>query len=226
MKKQTILECLGLTFSYSGASPIFDHLDMSVESGSFTHVQGPSGSGKSTLLRLLNRLEEPGSGTIHFKGHPVEDYSPPVLRRSIAYIQQTPTLVPGTVRDNLLLPFSFKTNRNLSTPGDDALRSLMEEFLLGEVDLYAQAMNLSGGQRQRLCLLRSMLLSPEVMLLDEPVSALDPESRRAVERTVVKLNRERGLTVILVSHQELTLAGLTPVVYSIQSCSIRERKDP
>jgi putative ABC transport system ATP-binding protein len=211
----TLLECENLSFAYEGREMLLQDVSFTVQPGAFVHLQGPSGSGKSTLLRLLNRLEEPTSGEIRFKGKPLELYPPPELRRAVAYIQQAPTLIDGDVRKNLLLPFSFKVNRHLRVPGDDELESLLGEFLLSGVRLTDPAQTLSGGQRQRLCILRSILLSPEVLLLDEPVSSLDPESREAVERTVEHLSLDRGLAVVLVSHQGFSADRARPEVLTL-----------
>jgi putative ABC transport system ATP-binding protein len=214
---ETLLECDNLSFAYEGREMLLQNVSFTIQPGDFIHLHGPSGSGKSTLLRLLNRLEEPTSGEIRFRGKPLESYPPPELRRAIGYIQQTPTLVEGDVRKNLLLPFSFKVNRHLVVPGSDELESMLGEFLLTGVRLSDPAQTLSGGQRQRLCILRSILLSPELLLLDEPVSALDADSREAVERTVEHLNLERGLALVLVSHQGFSTQRARPEVFTLSN---------
>ena len=192
-----------LTFAYPDAkTPLFRDAGLDVAEGELLVLRGPSGAGKSTFLRLLCRLEEPDSGDILLRGKSLRDLPPPRLRREISYIQQTPTLIPGTVRDNLLLPFSFKANAGLMPPDDRQLTAWLDEFLLQGVDLTAEATRVSVGQAQRLCLIRSMLLSPAVLLLDEPTSALDPASARAVIRTVEHLSRERRLTMLMVTHTE------------------------
>ncbi|MBF0552156.1 MAG: ATP-binding cassette domain-containing protein, partial [Deltaproteobacteria bacterium] len=119
------------------------------------------------------------------------------------YIQQTPVVGSGSVRDNLLLPFSFKINADLLRPADERLRSLLDEFHLSDIGLDDLASGMSVGQKQRLCLIRSMLLSPKVMLMDEPYSALDPASANIVWDMSRRLNRENGITILMVTHSQL-----------------------
>lgn len=188
-----------LTFGYPGKPPVFDAACCTLAPGSFTTVTGPSGAGKSTFLRLLCRLEEPQAGTISFEGTPISDLSPDELRRQVVYIQQTPTTIKGTVRENLLLPFTFAANTQLTRPADDALRSQLDEFLLNEITLDQAASGLSVGQRQRLCLIRALLLGPKAMLFDEPTSALDPTSAEIVVQAALDLQK-RGGTVVYVAH--------------------------
>lgn len=190
-----------LHFGRSSAAPIFRDLSLEIASGSFVLVRGPSGAGKSTLLRLLCRLEEPTSGVVLFDGRPITDLSPELLRRQIPYTQQQPVLLPGSVRENLLLPFTFKANRDLPRPDDATLEAHIRSFHLRGMSLEQQALALSVGQRQRLCLIRAMLLSPRALLLDEPTAALDPESATAVHEDLVRLHSQ-GLTVVIVSHGE------------------------
>ncbi len=188
-------------FGRSGAAQVFRDLSLDIASGLFVLVRGPSGAGKSTLLRLLCRLEDPTSGEVLFDGRPVTELSPELLRRQVPYTQQQPVLLPGSVRENLLLPFSIKANRDLPRPDDAALEAHIRSFHLRGVSLEQQALALSVGQRQRLCLIRAMLLSPRALLLDEPTAALDPESAAAVHGDLERLHSQ-GLTMIMVSHGE------------------------
>ena len=125
-----------------------------------------------------------------------------MLRSRICYLQQTPVVLDASVRDNLLLPYTFTLRSAMPRPGDGVLRSRLDELLLGDVDLEHNALDLSVGQKQRLCLARALLTRPEVLLLDEPVSALDPGSRSMVEQITELCNREQGLTIVLVSHHD------------------------
>jgi putative ABC transport system ATP-binding protein len=203
MKKDTpIIEFSKVTFSFSGTRVLFDNLSLKLDAGNFYLIRGPSGSGKSTFLRLINRLEEVSQGTVLFNGKPLASYRPPVLRRSILYIQQTPTAFDGTVRQNLLLAFTFKNNRDQIPPDDTSLKAQLDNFLLTDLSLETNAQTLSVGQLQRLCLIRGLLLDPKVVLLDEPASALDEKSSRIVEETAERLCAKSGLTVLMVSHRK------------------------
>lgn len=195
---------------------ILDDADLAVPRGAFVLLTGPSGAGKSTLLRLFCRLEEPQAGQVLLDGQPVAELRPAVLRRRVSYLQQTPTVVAGSVRDNLLLPFSFKAAAGEPRPDDAALRTLLESLAMGDVPLGQEAATLSVGQRQRLCLARALLTRPEALLLDEPVSALDQESARAVLDAAESFCLERGGTVILVSHADFVPARVAPAHYRLE----------
>lgn len=199
------------SFRYPNGPDILANASWAFDKGGYHLVRGPSGSGKSTLLRLLCRLEEVTSGTIRYKNTDIADMAPAELRRTIAYVQQTPTLLPGTVRDNLLLPFSFRANKWLAPPSDDDLVDRLESFLLNGVTPDSEANTLSVGQSQRICLIRSLLLDPEVILLDEPTASLDPESAGVVQDKARELS-DQGVTVIMISHSETAPPGITDIV--------------
>lgn len=198
-------------FAYPGRDALFEDASLTIADGSFVLVRGPSGTGKSTLLRLLCRLEEAQSGRILLDGAPIDALDPADLRRRVAYVQQMPTLLPGTVRDNLLLPFSFKANSALIPPTSETLAAMLGGFLLHGVTPESRADTLSVGQAQRVCLLRSLLLDPGVVLMDEPTASLDADSAAVVLAKAAELSRQ-GRTVIMVSHSPDTPAGVTHAV--------------
>jgi len=220
--KNNLLDFKDVTFAFEGKTPLFSDLTLSIEKGAFYLVQGPSGAGKTTLLRLINRLEEPISGEIQFNGKPLDAYAPPELRRSLLYFQQTPTVVDGSVAENLLLPFSFKNNDHLTRPGQEKLKALLREVHLKDVGLDDHAMNLSVGQIQRLCLVRGLLLSPEILLLDEPTSALDRESDQSVMALIERLNVESGLTILIITHKTYGQGSVNPRYLRIEEGRIEE----
>ena len=222
MDKNNILDFNSVTFGFPEQATLFHELSLSIRKGSFYLVKGPSGAGKTTLLRLINRLEEPISGEVRFKGKPLDAYSPPQLRRSLLYIQQTPTVMDGSVAENLLLPFSFKNNGHLTQPGQEKLEALLREVHLKDVGMNDHAMNLSVGQIQRLCLVRGLLLSPEILLLDEPTSALDRESAQAVMALIERLNVESGLTILIVTHKTYGQGRVKPRYLRIEEGRIEE----
>ncbi len=223
MERNVVLKTEQLFFAYGDGPPLLQDITLEFREGAFVFIHGASGCGKSTFLKLLNRLEEPLSGEIQFKGQPLPSLQPMELRRAMTYIHQTPVLIDGTVKDNLLLPYRFKANRHLPVPEDAALNSQLERFRLDSVRLTDNAHNLSVGQRQRLCLLRAILIAPEVLLLDEPTSALDPDSRKAVEEMIETLNCDLQLTVFMVSHQSFTPRRVEPRYLEIEKGRIHQR---
>ncbi|MBW2283566.1 MAG: ATP-binding cassette domain-containing protein [Deltaproteobacteria bacterium] len=192
-------------------------INLEFAKGTFNLIQGPSGCGKTTFLRLMNRLEEPSAGEIYFNDRQLKSYPSQLLRRSVLYLQQIPTAVEGTVAENLLFPFEFKHNKDLRRPDVEKLNGLLADFQLGGIGLDDNAGTLSVGQLQRVCFLRAMLLSPDVMLLDEPASALDEESGRIVERTAERLCREKGLTVFMVTHRRFRPEKIRPSLYVMEN---------
>jgi putative ABC transport system ATP-binding protein len=203
---QNLLELRDVTFAYDGSEAgkqsLLDGLSLVVQKGDFILIRGASGSGKSTILRLICRLHSPQSGSILFRGDPVGSIKPSLLRASISHVAQIPVMVEGTVSDNLLLPFSFDSNRTRPVPDAAQLESMLAQFYLQDISLSQPAQKLSVGQKQRLALMRTLLLGPEILLLDEPTSALDKESAAMVFSIIERLNTEKGKTVITVTHSD------------------------
>lgn len=198
---------------------ILDRLDLRIPLQGITVLAGPSGAGKSTLLRLCNRLEVPTSGSVLLDGVDVGQLDPLVLRRRVGMVFQRPVTFAGTVRDNLAVA--------RPTVGDGRYRHALDEVGLDAVALDRAAADLSGGEAQRLCLARTMLTDPEVLLADEPTSSLDPSSRRAVEQVVRRLAAS-GLAVIWVTHdmdQAERLADRTRVLLAGRIASRTEADD-
>lgn len=204
------LQLKDLSLHYKDKSPLFQNVNLTVNNGDFILIQGPSGSGKSSLLRLLNRLQDPTSGDILIGGRPVTGYEVTELRRKIGYVQQTPIVVETTVQDNLVLPFHFKVADGQAPPSGEDLRKRLDDFLLQDVDLDDEAETLSVGQKQRIALIRTLLSGPEILLCDEPTSALDARSKEIVEGWLERLNLERKIAVVLVSHTDFAPTRVTP----------------
>ncbi|MEK6277406.1 MAG: phosphate ABC transporter ATP-binding protein [Actinomycetota bacterium] len=158
-----------------------------------TAVVGPSGSGKSTLLRMLNRLAEPATGTISYRGRPLADYDPLELRREVSLVPQLPALLEGAVEHNLRYAADL-AGRELDAARCLSLAGLDPSFAERDVS------RLSVGEQQRAMLARALAQDPDVLLLDEPTAALDPAARDAVEQTLVHLRREIEVSIVLVTH--------------------------
>ncbi|CEP66241.1 ABC transporter-like [Moorella glycerini] len=211
-----------VTFGYIEARPVLKDISLHVEEGQFILLQGPSGSGKSTLLHLLNGLAVPQRGEVLFKDRPLASYDATWLRRRVVYLQQTPVMLDASVRENLLLPFRFRSARGERLPTEDLLQDYLHTFLLGEISLEANARELSVGQKQRLALIRALLLAPEALLLDEPTASLDRESREIVEARAEALNAEQGVTVIMISHTDYVPRLVKPRVLVLEHGTLRE----
>jgi putative ABC transport system ATP-binding protein len=198
-----LLELRELSFGYDkDGPPVFEHLSLNVGKGEFIIIKGPSGSGKSTLLRLICRLNTPRAGSIMFKGRNVSEITPSELRSKVTYVPQIPQMIDGTIRDNLLLPFTFAQGKQKSAPNDATLKQMLDAFYLQDVKLDQSANKLSVGQKQRLSIMRAILTEPDVLLLDEPTSALDTESAEMVFSIVERLNTKEGKTVLIVTHSD------------------------
>jgi putative ABC transport system ATP-binding protein len=152
---------------------------------------GPSGSGKSSLLRLLNRLDEPTTGTVYLHSADYRTIEPRALRRTMGMVTQRPVMFPGTVADNV----RFGPRQRGETLSDDAVRALLTRVGLSEF-AGRDTTYLSGGEAQRVALARALANEPSVLLLDEPTSALDEDSKAGVESLIRRL----GVSTVLVTH--------------------------
>src|SRR6266704_1558105 len=205
--------------------------NLSVESGKTTVLIGPSGCGKSTLLRLIIRLIEPDSGSIEFNGEPITAENINVLRRRIGYVIQEGGLFPHlTARANVLL-----MARHIGNPQEETHNRLLE---LSELTRFSEKLlprypvELSGGQRQRISLMRALMLSPELLLLDEPLGALDPLVRASLQKDLKEIFAQLGQTVLFVTHDlaeaiyfgdEIVLMNEGRVVQKGSVTDLRER---
>ncbi len=174
-----------------GGVRALDGLSASIPGQGVTAVFGPSGSGKSTLLRLCNRLEVPTSGRVSFHGRDVAEADPLWLRRMVGMCFQRPTPFPGTVADNLRA-----ADPNAS---DARMRETLGRVALTGSWLDRDATALSGGEAQRMCLARTLMARPEVLLLDEPTSAVDAEAAAVIEHAVRELAAD-GIPALWVTH--------------------------
>lgn len=164
-----------------------------------TFIFGNSGSGKSTLLKLLNKLISPDSGFIYYDKKLIKDISSIDLRRKVVMLDQTPVIFEGNIRDNLSIGLKFSEKKNL----DDIDLKVILELVNLDKKLDEDSYTLSGGERQRLSLARALLLNPEVLLLDEPSSALDENTEISVISTVIQYCKDNNITPIIVTHSRL-----------------------
>jgi putative ABC transport system ATP-binding protein len=174
---------------------LVEDVNVDVRIGEVLAVVGPSGSGKSSFLRLLNRLDEPTSGTVFLEGVDYRQIPPRELRRKVGMVTQRAFLFPGTVYDNV----SFGPRQR-----GEAFSEQKADELLIRVGLAGygsrDVANLSGGEAQRVSLARALANSPSVLLLDEPTSALDETAKVGIESLINDIIRERRLTCVIVTH--------------------------
>lgn len=174
-----------------------------VTAGAITVVAGPSGAGKSTLLRLGDRLEVPNAGRVLLDGVDIAAMDPCLLRRRVGMVFQRPVLFAGTVADNLRVADAAAS--------DERLVAALDRVGLGSELLDRTGDDLSGGEGQRVCLARTLLTDPRVVLMDEPTSALDPGSKRAIEDLARDL-ADRGMGIMWVSHDHSQVERLADQV--------------
>src|SRR3982075_4187160 len=195
---ESLVQLTGVSKTYGNAVALHP-TDLDFAQGKTTVLIGPSGCGKSTLLRLIIRLIEPDSGTIEFDGAPVTPDQIDILRRRIGYVIQEGGLFPHlTARANILL-----MARHLGIPESESRQRLVELCVLtrfSENLLGHYPVELSGGQRQRVSLMRALMLSPELLLLDEPLGALDPLVRAALQQDLREIFARLQQTALLVTH--------------------------
>jgi|SRR6266478_2095828 len=174
-----------------------------LKKGEVLAIAGPSGSGKTSLLRLLNRLDEPTSGTVFVEGTDYRNIEPRDLRRKLGMVTQRPYLFPGTVAANLRFG---PTQRRELWPDESVKELLAQVGLQGYAE--RDVAHLSGGEAQRVSVARTLANSPVVLLLDEPTSALDDAAKLEVESSIQKVVRDQGLTCVMVTHDLAQAARL------------------
>jgi phosphate transport system ATP-binding protein len=199
-------EIRNLSFWYGQTQALFD-VSLPIPERSVTALIGPSGCGKSTFIRVLNRMNELIEGTRH-KGEVLLDgqdiYGPDLnlveLRRRVGMVFQKSNPFPKSIYENVIFGPKVAGLRNRAALMEICERCLRSAALWDEVKdrLYHSALELSGGQQQRLCIARALATDPEVLLLDEPASALDPASTARIEDLIFELKRD--YTIVIVTH--------------------------
>lgn len=220
--KNPVMEIRNLSMAY-GETPALDDISVSIPRGMVTAFIGPSGCGKSTLLRCLNRMNDLVdniniTGNILLDG--MEINAPDVdvigLRRRVGMVFQNYTPFPKSIFENVVYGLRIGGMKNRAELDEAAERSLRGSALWEEVKdrLHESALGLSGGQMQRLCIARAIAVNPEVILMDEPCSALDPIATARIEDLIDQLKKD--YTVVVVTHnmqQAARISDYTAFLY-------------
>jgi osmoprotectant transport system ATP-binding protein len=186
--------------TYGQGAPAVQELDLDVGRGEMVCLVGPSGCGKSTTLKMINRLIEPTTGTIHIDGRDVTDTDPVQLRRGIGYVIQQVGLFPHqkVVTNVMTVPLLYGESKATARERAYELMELVGLDPATYADRYPH--QLSGGQRQRVGVARALAANPPVLLMDEPFGAVDPVVRTRLQDEFRRLQRDLGKTVVLVTH--------------------------
>ena len=201
MKNDTIFQFSDVGLEI-GTQKIITDLNFDIHKGEFVAVLGASGAGKSSLLRMFNALTSPTAGQILFRGGDI-DANIQALRKNVGILFQNPVVFSGTIKENLQV--AGRWDNNILQKLDHELITALEQVGLTKIDLNKNARDLSGGEQQRLALARTLLNNPQVLLLDEPTSNLDPKLARAIMDRIEVLRKVLHLTVIAVSHDQLLM---------------------
>lgn len=201
------VENLEKTYSEGGiVTPVLRGVSLSINEGEFVAIMGPSGSGKSTLLHILGFLDTPTAGTYRFEGRSMVEYSEEELahvrNRKFGFVFQAFNLLPRTsVLENVKLPLSYS----------DVIEEKWNSLAGGAIDAVGLAhralyepSQLSGGEKQRAAIARALVNNPQVIFADEPTGNLDSRSGELVMGTIQKMHKERGHTIVLITHESYT----------------------
>ncbi len=226
---ETVFDIQGLDAIY-GSKPAIKGASLEIHKNLVTAIIGPSGCGKSTFIRCLNRMNDlvPGfrqNGQIFYHGQEISgrDVDPVAVRRTIGMVFQRPNPFPKSIHDNVawgLRVLGMKDNMS-----DRVERALTQAALWDEVKdrLKASALSLSGGQQQRLCIARAIAVEPDVVLMDEPASALDPIATQSIEQLLHELKSEYSFVIVTHNMQQAARVADMTAFFSISRGAEGER---
>jgi ABC-type Fe3+/spermidine/putrescine transport system ATPase subunit len=211
----------GVSKTFNG-SQVLHPLDLTVGDGRFCCMLGSSGSGKSTLLRIIAGLEEPDKGAVRIGGRDVTRLA--VEKRNVGFVFQNYALFPHlSVRSNVM--YGLRARRTPTSKARAEAEKMLALVGLGDFGGRSPA-QLSGGQQQRVALARALVTSPDLLLLDEPLSALDRKIRGEMQRELKRIHRETGLTTIMVTHDQEEAMDLGDQVMMLDGGIVQQHGDP
>ena len=184
--------------------PVLNDLSLQVKEGERIAVLGPSGSGKTTLLNLVGGLDSPDKGSVKFRGEDITSYSSQEIdqfrNREVGFVFQFHHLLPQcTLLENVLVPTLVQSDRQSRTKNAERAEALMKRVGIWDFRNKLPGI-LSGGECQRAAVVRAMINSPSILLADEPTGALDSENVEILADLLLELNKEDGLTLLVVTH--------------------------
>ncbi len=200
MEVYIMIELKNVFKSFDGKTQVVDNLDLQIQQGEFVVLIGESGCGKTTTMKMINRLIDPSSGKIFIDGKDITTVNPIELRRNIGYVIQKVGLFPHmTVGQNIeLIPMLKEWDKEKRRKRAEELLELVD---LPPEEYYSRYPNeLSGGQQQRIGVARALAVNPDIILMDEPFSALDPITREQLQKELLKLQDELQKTIVFVTH--------------------------
>lgn len=183
---------------YFGKSKVLDNINIDIEKGEFVSLLGPSGCGKTTLLRIISGLESKNSGEIYVDGKEISKVLP--AKRNIGIVFQNYVLFPNlTVYENIA--YGLVNKKVKKEEIEKKVNNILDKIDLKHIK-HKYPKQLSGGQQQRVALARAVVLSPKILLLDEPLSALDAKVRETLRKEIKALQKDLGITTIMVTHDQ------------------------
>ena len=194
-----MIEFRDVSQQYQAEKPIIRHLSLTVSQGEFVVLVGPSGCGKTTLLKMMNGLIQPDSGEIRIKGKELKAWDPITLKRNIGYVIQQVGLFPHlTIEKNIAYALDIqKASKNLKK---QRARELIQLVGLTEDYLAKYPNELSGGQKQRVGIARALAADPEIILMDEPLGAVDQINRGVLQDEIIRIYQTLNKTIVFVTH--------------------------
>lgn len=225
-----MIDLKNITKSYShgfNRTFVLRNTSLSVRHGEFVSIMGPSGSGKSTLLNIIGMLDEPSAGEYHFLGEPVHDISErkrtELHRQYIGFVFQAYHLIDDlTVFENLETPLLYKGVKGSVRKG--MVAEMLDRFnIVAKKDLFPA--QLSGGQQQLVAIARALIISPKLILADEPTGNLQSAQGEEIMETFRRLNEDEGVTIIQVTHSESLAAYGSRIVHLLDGRVEREEQN-
>ena len=216
-----ILKIENLSKRY-GKNLVLEDISFEVEKGEFLSLLGPSGCGKTTILRLIIGIEQATSGRIYKFGNDITDLSP--MKRNIGIVFQNYSLFPNmNVYQNIA--YALQNRKLPKEEIDKKVREIIDIVELGE-HVNKKPINLSGGQQQRVAIARTLVLNPDIILFDEPMSALDAEIKVVLRNQLKEIQKKLNITMIYVTHDQEEAFALSDRVMVLNDCRIMQLDTP